>query len=156
MPGPVAPSALPSARHWRQTNAWIVLLAGAVVRLTLLPKQHYGNSFSGRGSNTQPSNWEANTTVLSSYVMWLLRDMLSSTSQQIVCKNISFHNWQNVFAGSGVASPKFFGAKMFGFRRVTVFCLRHRFSKHKMTRYAQNLGRWPPGPLTTPMFAGRM
>ena len=43
---------------------------------------------------------------------------------------------------SGVASPKFLGAKMF--RRATVFCLGRRFSKHKMTRYAKNVGGMPP------------
>jgi len=56
---------------------------------------------------------------------------------------------------SGVASPKFLGeakiweGKMFDFRRETVFYLRHRFSKHKMTGYAINLGwamaHWAPG-----------
>ena len=32
------------------------------LRRTLLPKERYGNSLSGCGSNTQPSNWEADTT----------------------------------------------------------------------------------------------
>jgi len=40
---------------WRQAEAWIVLLAGAVE----VTKERYGNSLSG--SNTQPSNWEADT-----------------------------------------------------------------------------------------------
>jgi len=41
---------------------------------------------------------------------------------------------------SGVASPKIWGeaknvggAKMFDFRRITLFCLEKRLSKHKMT-----------------------
>jgi len=29
-----------------------------------LPKERYGNSLSGRGSNSQPSNWEADTLLL--------------------------------------------------------------------------------------------
>jgi len=42
------------------------LLSGRL-RWTLLPKERYGESlFSGRGSNTQPSNWEADT-ILPSY-----------------------------------------------------------------------------------------
>jgi len=35
------------------------------LRWTLLPKEHYGNSLSGCGLNTQPSNWEADTLPLS-------------------------------------------------------------------------------------------
>jgi len=27
-------------------------------RRTILPKEHYGDSLSGRGSNAQPSDWE--------------------------------------------------------------------------------------------------
>jgi len=32
------------------------------------------------------------------------------------------------------------GTKMFEFKRTTVFYFGGRFSKHKMTRYAKNLG----------------
>jgi len=40
----------------------------------------------------------------------------------------------------------FSGAKIFDFRLATVFCLRYRLSKHKMTRYSKHfLGEWPPG-----------
>ena len=39
---------------------------------------------------------------------------------------------------------------MFDFRRATVFCLGYRISKHKMTRYAKNLGH---GPLAPPGYA---
>ena len=39
--------------------------------------------------------------------------------------------------------------KMFDFTRATVFCLGYRLSKHKMTRYAKNLGGH--GPLATSM-----
>jgi len=35
------------------------------LRWTLLPKERYGNSLSGRGSNTQPSRREADTLPLS-------------------------------------------------------------------------------------------
>jgi len=30
---------------------------------------------------------------------------------------------------------KFVGAKMFDFRRITLFCLGYRLSKHKMTTF---------------------
>jgi len=30
------------------------------------------------------------------------------------------------------------GTKYFDFKRVTLFCLGHRLSKHKMARYARN------------------
>jgi len=33
------------------------------LKWTLLPKERYGKSLSGRGSNTQPSNWQADTSL---------------------------------------------------------------------------------------------
>jgi len=62
-------------------------------------------------------------------------------------------------ATSGVGSPeilggpkKFCGAKMFDFRRITLFCLEKRLSKHKMTIFSENLwGMAPLPPLATPM-----
>jgi len=46
-------------------------------------------------------------------------------------------------SASGVASPKIWGgaknlrgAKMFDFRRITLFCLEKRFSKHKMAIFS--------------------
>ena len=50
--------------NWRQAGAWIVLLARRW-RWTLLPEERYGNSLSVCGSNTQPSNWEADILPLS-------------------------------------------------------------------------------------------
>ena len=49
---------------------------------------------------------------------------------------------------SGTTRPR---ANIFYFRRTTIFCLGKRLSKHKMTRYANNLGAWPLWPLDTPM-----
>ena len=41
---------------------------------------------------------------------------------------------------------------MFDFRRVTVFCLGCRLSKHKLTMYVTNLGGMAPcASLTTPI-----
>jgi len=39
---------------------------------------------------------------------------------------------------------------LFDLRPATVSCLGHRFSKRKMTRYAENSGGH--GPLATPMY----
>jgi len=39
---------------------------------------------------------------------------------------------------------------MFDFMRAAVFCLGHRFSKHKMTGYAKNLGGRDPMGVTPP------
>ena len=72
---------------------------------------------------------------------------------------VNFVIHKNMHNSSGVASPKFFGgpknlwgAKMFDFRRATVFCMEYRFSKHKMTRYSKNFGGHDPlGPVATPM-----
>jgi len=50
---------------------------------------------------------------------------------------------------SGVASPKiwgdkkFRGGKMFDFRRITLFCLEKRLSKHKMTMFSKIWRVWP-------------
>jgi len=45
------------------------------------------------------------------------------------------------------SQPKIFlGGKMFDFRRATLFCLRHHFSKHAIIRYAKNLGGTAPFP----------
>jgi len=35
---------------------------------------------------------------------------------------------------------------MFDFRRITLFCLGHCLSKHKMTVSSKNFGGWPPSP----------
>jgi len=40
------------------------------------------------------------------------------------------------------------GAKVFDFRWATVFCLGYRLSKHKMTRYAKNVGGMAPWALS--------
>ena len=60
-----------------------------------------------------------------------------------------------VVTGSSAANPNFFrGAKYFDFKRATVFCSGHCLSKHKMTRYAKNLGGIASlAPLSTPMVA---
>jgi len=51
--------------------------------------------------------------------------------------------------GQWRSQPKNFGGgKMFDFRRVTLFCLEKRFSKHKITIFSKNFGgpwpHWPP------------
>jgi len=61
---------------------------------------------------------------------------------------------------SGVASPEIWRVpknlgmgKMFDSRRITLFCLEKRLSKHKMTIFSKNfVGVWPLWPpLATPM-----
>ena len=49
-------------------------------------------------------------------------------------------------------AKKFWGAKVLDFRRITLFCLEKRLSKHKMTVFSKHLGCWgvmapfaPPG-----------
>jgi len=49
-------------------------------------------------------------------------------------------------------TQNFGGGKCLTLGKQQHFCLGHRFSKHKMTRYAKIWGVWPPGlPLATPM-----
>jgi len=43
------------------------------------------------------------------------------------------------------------GTKMFGFRRITLFCLEKRLSKHKITIFSKHLGGMAP--LTPPGYA---
>jgi len=45
----------------------------------------------------------------------------------------------------------FWGAKMFDFRRITLFCLEKRLAKHKMTIFSKNLGGY--GPFGPPGYA---
>ena len=63
------------------------------------------------------------------------------------------HSVQLLSSCSGVASPKIWGAKMFDFRRITLFCLEKRLSKHKMAMFSKHFGgtgpRWSP--LARPM-----
>jgi len=61
---------------------------------------------------------------------------------------------------SGVGSPKiwgggknFLGTNMFDFRRITLFCLEKRLSKHKMTKL---FSIWGPWPLWSPPTASPM
>ena len=59
---------------------------------------------------------------------------------------------------SGVASQKIWegqkigGSTIFDFRRITLFCLEKRLSKHKMTIFSKNLGE-SMSPLAPPGYA---
>jgi len=77
------------------------------------------------------------------------------------CESIFIHLYRTVSASS-VAEQKFGGvkrfegAKMFDFRRKTLFCLGYRLSKHKMTIYSKHLGAIVPlAPLEMPMASAR-
>jgi len=73
-----------------------------------LPKERYSNSLSGRGSNTQPFNWEADTLPLSSCLPfvkqpiwfqpapWLLH-CFSYTVQPISLTFKAWPQYQNIF-----------------------------------------------------------
>jgi len=47
-------------------------------------------------------------------------------------------------SNSGVASPTRLRGKMFNFRRITLFCLEKRLSKHKMTIFSKTVGGMAP------------
>jgi len=65
--------------------------------------------------------------------LWTLSDDESSSWEMNRAK-LSL----NGFVGfSSVPSPKFGGNKYFDCKRATVFCLGHRLTKHKTTRYAR-------------------
>jgi len=55
--------------------------------------------------------------------------------------------------GVTVAQPaqKVWGAKMFDFRRITLFCLEKRLPKHKMTMFSKNC--WGHGLFGPPGYA---
>ena len=73
--------------------------------------------------------------------------------------------WLRRLQCSGVASPKIgkgkkiWGVKMFDCRRITLFCLGKRLSKHKITIFSKNFGGpWPlcsPGYTYAPIFMKR-
>jgi len=52
---------------------------------------------------------------------------------------------------AALPAQKFGGAKMFDFRRVRLFCLEKRLSKHKMTVFSKNLGGY--GSFAPPSYA---
>jgi len=43
-------------------------------------------------------------------------------------------------------AQKFWGAKMFDFRRIALYCLGYRLSKHKGLYVLKIRGDWPLGP----------
>jgi len=51
--------------NWQQAEARNLLLVWTVEVNVLLPKERYGDPLNGRGSNTEPYNWEADTATLS-------------------------------------------------------------------------------------------
>jgi len=54
------------------------------------------------------------------------------------CRNISkLIQWRSQPKNLGRAK-KFLGAKMYDFRRITLFCLEKRLSKYKMTMFSKN------------------
>jgi len=61
-------------------------------------------------------------------------------------ENSPFDQWRSQLENLGGA--KIGGSKMFDFRRITLFYLEKRLSKHKITIYSKNLGGpwplWPP------------
>jgi len=70
-------------------------------------------------------------------------------------KTIRSQVWQLAPAGSSVVSPKFggtknlVGSKVFDLRRITLFCLWYRLSKHKWLYVLKIFwGTWPPRPLS--------
>ena len=52
------------------------------------------------------------------------------------------------------SQPKNWGTKMFDFRRIALFCLEKRLSRHKMTKFSNSFfgGMAPLCPLATPMI----
>jgi len=55
------------------------------LRWPLLPKERYGNSLSGCGSSTQPSNWEADILPLSYCRPQSLHLNIGKIGTQLVC-----------------------------------------------------------------------
>jgi len=62
---------------------------------------------------------------------------------------LAVSSWENT---SGVASPKVWGAKMFDFSLITLFCLEKHLSRHTMTMFSKNLGGGMT-PLAPPGYA---
>jgi len=68
-----------------------------------------------------------------------------SASQDFNGTFSSLEEWRSQF--KILEGAKSLGAKLFDFRRAIVFYLEYYLSKHKMTKYAKNLGRpWTPVP----------
>jgi len=67
--------------------------------------------------------------------------MLEAVDTSEVWRLISLcaNQWRNQPKNLGGAK-EFGGGKMFDFRRITLFCLEKRLSKHKMTIFSKNVG----------------
>ena len=77
------------------------------------------------------------------------QDFASKCQCLFPCKQPSLFNFSSKLSvrPNTVAQPpqKVLGGEPFAFKQATGFCLGHHLSKHKMTRYARNLGDpWPP------------
>ena len=78
------------------------------LKWTLLPKERYGNLLSGRGSNTQPSMWEAfyhwATTVPASdpgNAFWSRPTLLWKSADSLLCNLYSKPRLIRIFAKTG-------------------------------------------------------
>jgi len=86
---------------------------------------------------------EAYTVNRSLYIPKLINCKTPHYHQKFSLARMAYYQRRNQTKSWGVA-------KFFGFKRATVFCLGHRLTKHKTTRYAGNLwGAWPPLATTT-------
>jgi len=109
-----------------------------------------------RRSSSQPGSYPATEKV-----KWNCRSSSNNILKeknpirQCLLRRKQHHLWERRSTGeAGVevqwrSQPKiFFGEKCFDFRRITLFCLGYRLSKHKMTIYAKNFGKgaWDPDP----------
>jgi len=86
------------------------------------------------------------------HLKWTFEDLLPCYYYTIKtnCETIRSQVWQLAPAGGCVASPKIWGAKnlvgakMFGFRRITLFCLWYHLSKQKWLYVLNIFGGYDP------------
>jgi len=103
------------------------------LRWTLFPVDRYGNSFSGRGSNTQPSSWVAGTLPLSYWrPLIFICDLSDFLSRLCLFKNyilsVSFFIHSKQFTFESELRRKWF---FYPSDRINLFCWQ-RYIKLRM------------------------
>ena len=65
--------------------------------------------------------------------------------ERLSCRKLLMNQYTN--CGQWRSQPTNLGGEMFDFRRITLFWLEKRLSKHKMTIFSKNfVGAWPLWP----------
>ena len=140
-------------KHWNTPSIWqgSVMLHQCILQVSLwvfASSQNYKKILLLRNNKTENFVIQSSADCFFPYFCPNRRNnrrfwsgLWPSTSHTHVLVRTSKHFVENWFAARGVDSlNSYWGGKSFDIKRATVFPLGYCLSKHKMTRYARNLG----------------